>query len=142
MRRLLVLAGMLVLPGAAAAQQPSADSIRATLAGVYTTAQAARGRSIYQLSCASCHSAASHAGPVFAAKWEGRLLWELYRYVSEQMPKSEPGSLTPKEYASLVAYLLKMNDIPPGGDEIPADSTALKRIRIVVKAQRDSTRER
>ena len=142
MRRLLVLTGMLVLPGAAAAQQPSADSIRATLAGVYTAAQAARGRSIYQISCASCHSAASHAGPVFAAKWEGRLLWELYRYVSEQMPKSEPGSLTPKEYASLVAYLLKMNDIPPGGDEIPADSTALKRIRIVVKAQRDSTRER
>lgn len=132
-----LLIGLAALPVPAAAQQHPADSVRATLVGVYTAAQAARGRSIYQLSCASCHSAASHAGPIFAAKWEGRLLWDLYRYVSEQMPKSDPGSLAPDEYASLVAYLLKMNDMPSGAAQVPTDSTMLKRIRIVLK--RDST---
>ena len=136
MRRVLLI-GLAALPVPAAAQQHSADSVRATRVGVYTAAQAARGRSIYLLSCASCHSAASHAGPVFAEKWEGRLLWDLYRYVSEQMPKSDPGSLAPDEYASLVAYLLKMNDMPSGAAQVPTDSTMLKRIRIVLK--RDST---
>ncbi len=142
MRRFLLLGGMLVLPGPAAAQHPDTDATRATLAGVYTAAQASRGKSLYQLNCASCHTAASHAGPVFTEMWKGKLLWDLYRYVSEKMPKSEPGSLAPGEYASLVAYLLKMNDLPAGVNEIPADSTVLKTIRIVFKEQRDSTQQR
>ena len=140
--RLLVAAGILAVPGAAVAQRPGADSVRATRAGVYTAAQAARGRSIYLLNCASCHTLASHAGPAFVAKWEGQLLWDLYRYVSELMPKSEPGSLSPGEYAGLVAYLLKMNGMPAGGDELPADSIALKKIRIALAVKRDSTQQR
>ena len=139
---LLIAAGVVAVPGAALAQSGAVDSIRATRAGVYTTAQAAWGRGVYQLICASCHTEASHAGPVFAAKWEGRLLWELYRYVSESMPKSEPGSLSAVEYAGLVAYLLKMNGMPAGMDQLPADSTALKKIRIEIAAKRDSTQQR
>jgi mono/diheme cytochrome c family protein len=137
---LLAAAGTLGIPGAAAAQQT--DSVRATRVGVYTTAQAARGRSVYLMSCASCHTQASHAGPVFAARWDGRLLWDLYRYVSELMPKSEPGSLAPAEYAGVVAYLLRMNGMPAGSEELSADSTALKKIRIELTAKRDSTQER
>ncbi len=132
--RLLGLACILALPGIAAAQDRPPDSTRSTRAGVYTTGQAARGREIYELSCVSCHTAASHTGPVFAAKWDRHPLWDLYRYVSESMPKSEPGSLTPREYARVVAYLLKMNGMPAGKDETPADSTALKKIRIELKA--------
>jgi hypothetical protein len=48
------------------------------------------------------------------------------------MPKNEPGSLQPNEYADLVAYLLRMNDMPGGSEELPADSVALKKIRIEV----------
>jgi mono/diheme cytochrome c family protein len=132
--RLLGLACILALPGIAAAQDPPPDSTRSTRAGVYTTDQAARGREIYELSCVSCHTAASHTGPGFAAKWDRHPLWDLYRYVSESMPKSEPGSLTPREYARVVAYILKMNGMPAGKHEIPGDSTALKKIRIELKA--------
>jgi mono/diheme cytochrome c family protein len=132
--RLLMLACILALPGVAAAQDPPADSARSTRAGVYTAGQAARGREIYELSCVSCHTAASHAGPVFAAKWDLHPLWDLYRYVSESMPKSDPGSLTPRAYARVVAYLLKLNGMPAGKDEIPTDSTTLKKIRIDLKA--------
>ena len=46
------------------------------------------------------------------------------------MPKQEPASLTPQEYAQLVAYLLKINEAPPGKDELPADADALKKIKI------------
>ena len=132
--RLLRLACILALPGAAAAQGPAPDSTRSTRAGVYSAAQALRGREIYELSCISCNTSVSHAGPVFAAKWDRHPLWDLYRYISEAMPKSEPGSLTPRQYAGVVAYLLKMNGMPAGNDEIPTDSTALKQIRIELKA--------
>jgi mono/diheme cytochrome c family protein len=138
--RLPVLACILALPGRAVGQDPSPDSARSTRAGVYTAVQAARGREIYELSCVSCHTPASHAGPVFAAKWDRHPLWDLYRYVSESMPKSEPGSLTPRAYARVVAYLLKLNGMPTGKDEIPIDSTALKKIRIELKP--DSTQMR
>jgi len=46
------------------------------------------------------------------------------------MPKNEPGSLTPQEYADVVAYLLRMNRMPPGSDELSTDVATLKKIRI------------
>jgi len=116
------------------------DTTRSTRAGVYTAGQATRGREVYQLSCMSCHTPASHAGPIFAAKWEGRLLWELFRYVSDAMPKSEPGSLTERQYTLVLAYLLRMNGMPAGSEELTADSLALKRIRIELKV--DSAQQR
>lgn len=109
------------------------DSSRTTRAGVYSDRQAVRGKEIYQLSCVSCHTPASHAGAVFAAKWNGKPLWELFRYVSEAMPKSEPGSLTERQYTLVLAYLLKLNGMPAGSGELTADSLALMRIRIELK---------
>lgn len=132
MRRLLWFGLAAAAPLPLAAQAPP-DSVRSARDGTYTEAQAVRGREIYAMSCASCHTAASHTGPVFAARWDGQPLWELFRYVSTSMPKNEPGSLTQREYARVVAYLLKMNDLPAGKEELLADSTALKRIRIDLK---------
>ena len=125
---------------AVAAQSTAPDSIRSTRAGVFSEAQSGRGREIYALNCMSCHTPASHAGPEFTAKWDGRLFWDLFQYVRESMPKSEPGSLTAREYLAVLAYLLKMNGMPVGPDELPADSTGLARIRIDFK--RDSSQQR
>ena len=116
------------------------DSSRTTRAGVYSDGQAVRGKEIYLLSCVSCHTPASHAGAIFAAKWNGKPLWELFRYVSEAMPKSEPGSLTERQYTLVLAYLLKMNGMPAGSEELAPDSLALKKIRIDLKA--DSAQQR
>jgi len=140
--RLLIAACILAIPETAASQTTAPDSIRSTRAGVYSEAQSARGREIYALNCMSCHTPASHAGPEFTAKWDGRLFWDLYQYVRESMPKSEPGSLTAREYLSVLAYLLKMNGMPGGPDELPADSTALAKIRIEFKPSSDSSRKR
>ena len=92
------------------------------------------------MNCASCHTVASHIGPVFAAKWEGRPLWDLFRYVRESMPKSEPGGLSEREYLRVVAYLLKMNGMPAGAGELAADSVGLKQIRIEFHAVIDSSK--
>ena len=46
------------------------------------------------------------------------------------MPKQDPASLSPQEYAQLVAYLLKINDAPAGQAELGSDLERLKKITI------------
>ena len=122
------------LPRDAAAQSgstPCADSIT-TKSGIYTMQQAARGKDVYAGSCKSCHTAESHTGPVFEAIWNKKSLADLYGFIRDRMPKNEPGSLSAQEYADVLAYLLRMNRMPTGHHELPADSTALKDIRIAI----------
>ena len=114
----------------ATAQNGSVGAQRTTRSGVYADAQAARGNEIYLMQCKSCHTPASHTGAVFANSWGGKPLSALYNFIVERMPKNEPGSLQPYEYADVLAYLLKLNDMPSGSEELPADSLALRKIRI------------
>ena len=139
-RLLLGVAAALVLHGSASAQ--AADSARSTRTGVYTAKQAAGGHDIYVLTCVSCHSPSSHSGPEFVAKWSGRPLSDLFGFLRSSMPKSEPGSLSAREYTLVLAYLLKMNGMPAGPVELPADSVALSRIRIELKASGDTSQAR
>ena len=127
-QRIVVSAACLLaaLTQSSAAQQPAQ---RSTTAGVYTEAQATRGKDTYSGMCLGCHSAGSHNGASFLTAWGGRPLWELYGYISERMPKNEPGSLPAEEYAQVVSYLLKLNGMPAGALELPTDSLALKAIR-------------
>ena len=117
----------------AGAQSSVSQSARSTASGVYTEEQATRGRDTYQMQCKSCHTPASHTGSTFASWWDRKPLSDLYQFVTTRMPKNEPGSLQPDEYADLIAYLLKLNDLPSGSEPLPADSVALKKIRIDVK---------
>ena len=114
----------------ARAQAAGQSTPRTTASGVYTAEQAARGRDMYAMQCKSCHTPSSHTGVTFAQWWDRKPLSELYLFIMTKMPKNEPGSLQPDEYAELVAYLLKMNEMPAGTDELPADSAALRKIRI------------
>lgn len=116
-----------------AAQSSTPQTTRSTASGVYTDEQATRGRDTYQMQCKSCHTPASHTGPTFASWWDRKPLSDLFQFVTTRMPKNEPGSLQPDEYVDLIAYLLKLNDLPSGSEPLPADSVALKKIRIEVK---------
>ena len=117
-------------PWPSAAAQHTGDSPRSASSGVYSNAQATRGRDLYALQCRSCHTPESHTGAIFDSWWGGRLLSDLFEYVQERMPKNEPGSLTPREYADVVAYLLRMNKLPSGSEELSTDVAVLRRIRI------------
>ena len=117
---------------AAAAQSPPCGDSTTTKTGVYTTEQAMRGKDIYAGNCKSCHTPESHTGATFNATWNHRSLSELYGYIHDRMPKNEPGSLSEQEYADVLAYLLRMNRMPAGRTELPADPAAMKSIRIVI----------
>jgi mono/diheme cytochrome c family protein len=142
--RAAVLAAVLVMAGRDVPAQNGDSSgtpaPRSTAGGVYTAEQANRGRDIYAGLCTGCHTTASHTGGTFWDGYVGKRLSELFVYVSERMPKSDPGALAPDEYAALVAYILKLNGAPAGDGELPADSTVLKDIRIdgVKKEARES----
>ena len=119
---------MIISAGELAAQTNGGGA--STKDGVYTREQALRGQDVYAGNCKSCHAPESHTGVLFTSRWNGKPLLELYLYVRELMPKSDPGTLTPEEYAAVVAYMLRMNRLPVGDNELPTDTTTLKGIRI------------
>lgn len=111
------------------AQAPAAK-VLTTSSGVFTAAQAARGEQTYMNICVACHPAGTYTAPAFRAKWDGLLLSDLYGFISNMMPKEQPGTLEPEEYAQVLAYILKINGAPAGKEPLPADAKALKKIRI------------
>lgn len=104
------------------------------MSGVYSAAQATRGEETYMSLCVACHPSANFTTAAFKTAWNGRPLSEFFELVRDKMPKNDPGSLTPGEYAQAVAYLLKINELPAGEQELTPDGEALKKIRIEMPA--------
>jgi S-disulfanyl-L-cysteine oxidoreductase SoxD len=131
----LLLATAPPLPAQPVAKEArQAPVVRSTRAGVFTDAQAKRGADVYVMSCKSCHTPASHTGETFATWWKDKPLGDLLGFVSTKMPKNDPGGLDPQQYADVVAYLLKMNKLPTGAAELPAEPEAVQNVRIELPA--------
>jgi cytochrome c len=113
----------------AAATSDQVAAAKTTKARVYTAAQATRGEDLYMSLCLSCHPTATYTGAVFKT-WQGRNLGELLAFLQEKMPKNDPGSLTDKEYADVIAFLLKLNKMPTGRAELLPDLKILRTINI------------
>ena len=112
----------------AAAAQSSAGSV---LDGVFTPAQASRGERTFSDVCAACHDTGEFSGGRFRISWVGRPVGELFETISTLMPEADPGSLSPAEYAAIVAYLLQINNYPAGDTNLPTNVRALGQLEIV-----------
>lgn len=114
-------------PRAAASSEP-----------LYTAAQAARGRALYNQQCAVCHGqglegvemAPPLAGGDFMDKWTGQTIGDLFERIRGTMPKNKPGSLSREASADITAYMLSVNRLPAGSTDLPSDTQTLGRIRI------------
>jgi mono/diheme cytochrome c family protein len=109
--------------------QAQANGPTSTSAGVYSREQADRGQNVFMGMCKNCHTPEAYTTTAFTTKWNGKPLSELYTYIRDQMPKNEPGSLAAEEYADVLAYLLKLNRMPSGADDLPPDAAGMKSIR-------------
>jgi mono/diheme cytochrome c family protein len=131
----LCLAGSLGLRVTAQAPvtAPAAPA-KTTAAGVYSAAQASRGERTFGNICQGCHTIGVYTSAKFRDTWNGRPIGELFQLLSETMPEDSPGGLTAGEYAQVIAYILKLNRLPEGKDELPADAAALKDIKFEFSA--------
>ena len=120
----------------------AAGPAKTTLDGVFTDAQAARGKAQYNTSCSTCHmedlsgsgQALPLAGDAFMDVWEGQSVADLLGLVQGTMPQDKPGSLTSQEAIDIITYLLQQNKFPAGKEELKNDPDALKNILITKKA--------
>ena len=111
--------------------------------GVYTTAQAERGREAYTGACIACHgvdlggdnNTPSLVAESFRFLWSGRTLAELLARTQNLMPPATPNSLPESTYRDILAYLLQANGYPSGAEEMAADPVALARIQITASSR-------
>ncbi len=104
------------------------------LDGVFTTRQASRGETTFRQVCQACHSITEFRGRTFRLVWAGSTVGDLFQSISTLMPKDDPGNLSPEEYSAIISYMLRENGYPAGEEDLPADTTALRYIRIVAAA--------
>jgi cytochrome c len=129
--------GVCALAFEAAAQAPS----RTVWEGVYTTAQAATGKTAYEAKCVTCHGAELNgaemapplAGGVFMGNWAGQSVGDLATRIHTTMPASDPGSLSNQETADITAYILSFNQFPAGTLALPADPQLQTQITIAAE---------
>ena len=113
--------------------KPPASAPKTTLSGIYTKAQAAKGEETYFNMCVNCHPKGYYAGPGFKTNWNNRPLWDLWDWISNKMPKNDPGSLTPAEVVQVMAYILQQNKMPAGTVALPPNEKTLYGIKIQIK---------
>lgn len=100
---------------------------RTTLDGVYTEEQAARGKQTYQRVCSECHSLDYYSGATIRP-WAGADVYSMYNLIRTQMPQDNPGSLRPREYVAMIAYILELNGMPAGPEALSSRRSELQKI--------------
>jgi mono/diheme cytochrome c family protein len=98
--------------------------------GVFTEAQATRGRAAYPGSCGTCHGRRLNGAPDDPDMLSTPPLATLFEYTRATMPESNPGSLTDEEYVDIIAYMLSVSGMPPGADGLHPDPQSLAQIVI------------
>jgi cytochrome c5 len=122
-----------VVSASARAQTPAATDSTSTLAGVYTSDQAKRGKEAYLTFCKSCHLPST--GDSFAKRWAGKTILDLFTYIYETMPDNNPRSVSETDNADIIGYLLQVTGMPVGSRELPFVADSLKAIRIEMKKE-------
>jgi mono/diheme cytochrome c family protein len=126
----------------AQAPAPPSDVDTKIWSGVYSSAQAERGRGVYEAYCTRCHGLGmaggrdgagggpALAGDNFWLDWERSTLANLFSKISKTMPNDSPGSLRADDYSDVLAYILQGNKFPVGTVEIAPTGAGLDAVRI------------
>ncbi len=125
--RASILAGSAVFIGFTIAatggqQQPAAGG------GIFTAAQAQAAQAAYAQQCAGCHGqdfrgsadAPAVQSADFRTKWGPRATNELFTYLVQTMPPTNPGVLGEEGTLAMTAFLLQLNGAAPGAQPLTA----------------------
>ncbi len=142
----VVAISMWVLMLAVSSAQQLAPGERKVWDGVYTAAQAARGKPRFEAACSRCHNielAGSERGPalkgnVFWSKWENDNLGSLFVFMRDQMPRDGGAAVVSDVVkVDILSYILSVGGMPPGNDELKLDLPALEGIKVAKKTTWD-----
>ncbi|MEY4095199.1 MAG: hypothetical protein RLZZ53_2398 [Acidobacteriota bacterium] len=109
--------------------------------GVYTAEQATSGAAAYKAACSECHGndlagdgfAPALSGAEFTGNWNDLSVGDLFERIRISMPPSGPSGVTPAQKADILAHILSTNKYPAGTTALPAETAALKGIKIELK---------
>jgi mono/diheme cytochrome c family protein len=100
----------------------------------FTAQQAAGGRANYAAKCSRCHGSdlEGGVGPALSGGGLDNYLsgsaGALFDFIISTMPQDAPGTLTPDETATVVAYLASKNGRAAGATALPNDTAALAKM--------------
>jgi len=110
--------------------------------GVYTAAQAERGKAVFGTTCLRCHgpelegnTAPALKGDRFQTSWGGGVIDSLFAKIRDTMPPNFGNSLDDQTKLDIVAYILSTNGFPAGSSELKADSADLVTAQILKKGE-------
>lgn len=129
MNRLAIaaIAGAAMLGASGLLQAQNAN--RSIWSGVYTKAQAARGKTDYINNCSRCHGSdlggadeiPALQGPQFMVDFDGSTVASLVNRIHTTMPMDNPGHLSIATVTDIVSYLLQANHVPAGSSELSSN---------------------
>lgn len=120
----------------ATASRQDSGAVRTVWDGVYTEAQAERGRTAYEHSCSHCHNTGKGprlVGDAFTRAWFDDGLDVPLRKMRETMPADAPGGLSEAAYLDILSFLLEQTGFPHGSKELAPDPDGLASILVVDK---------
>jgi mono/diheme cytochrome c family protein len=117
------------------------DTLVSIWDGVYTPAQAERGKATFDVSCSRCHNAdlsGSERGPTltgerFLGNWLDGSLEPLFSFIRDSMPQGSANIVNDDSKADVLAYILQRNSFPPGKTELTANTARLDTMQILRK---------
>lgn len=129
--------GVFVLLGFGGMTTANAQSLANVWDGVYTQAQAERGRESYNERCAACHGsqmqgieeAPTLKQGAFVYNWDGLPVSVLFQRLRETMPLDDPKGTSRKIKADILAFIMSENNFPEGQRPLPYQNSQLKRIQ-------------
>jgi mono/diheme cytochrome c family protein len=108
--------------------------------GVYTAAQAERGKATFLVTCQRCHNAdlSGDRGPAlkgerFMATWGGGNVTRLFEKIRDTMPPFATSTLDDATKLDIVTFILQTNGFPAGAKELAA--VDLESIEIVAQGE-------
>jgi len=110
--------------------------------GVYTTAQAERGKAVFDTTCLRCHgedlsgtTAPALKGERFQSSWGGDVIESLFTKVRDTMPPNFGTILDAQVKLDIVTYILQVNGFPAGSTDLLVGSTDLASAQILKKGE-------
>ena len=110
--------------------------------GVYTDAQAQRGKTVFSTTCLRCHgedlagnTAPALTGDRFQTSWGGDVVESLFTKVRDTMPPNFGTILDDQVKLDIVTYILQTNGFPAGTSELLVGSADLATTQILKKGE-------